>query len=59
MINDISKCNGELPTGKCPLREECKRYTIKAKAWQSYAPFEIDFKDGKCEHFIQNKKKDK
>ena len=44
---DISKCTGEL----CPIKNQCKRYTVKASEWQSYIepPFRIEGCKFKCD----------
>jgi hypothetical protein len=51
---DISKCNNT----KCPLKENCYRYTVKSGFWQSYADFQFTItEDGKveCDYFWDNK----
>ena len=44
---DISKCTGEL----CPIKDLCKRFTVKASEYQSYIepPFRIDGWRFKCD----------
>lgn len=41
---DISMCKNE----KCPLRQDCYRFTAKPNEHQSYAEFD----EANCEYFI-------
>ncbi len=47
---DISKCTNE----KCPLKEKCKRWRIKAGKYQSYMDFNFivdKYGIAHCTHF--------
>ena len=51
---DITKCKGT----RCPVREDCYRYTAPASEWQSWfavAPVSDDEKG--CDMMIDNKRK--
>ena len=43
---DIAKCDND----KCPLKEQCYRWTSEPDEYQSYAHFEPD-KEGECEYY--------
>ena len=45
-MSDITKCEGQ----RCPVKEQCKRYTAKESFKQSYF-MESPIKDNKCEMF--------
>lgn len=47
---DIAMCKGQ----DCPLKENCYRYTANPCEYQSYF-LHPPHKDGKCEHFWDNK----
>lgn len=50
---DISMCENQ----KCPSRKSCQRYTaIPNGYWQTYADFEVEEGDDKCEYYLDNKK---
>lgn len=49
----ISMCEGS----KCPIKQECSRFTSKASEWQAYlvvAPY--DYRLNECEMYIDNTK---
>ena len=46
--NDITMCFAE----KCPIKEQCHRYTCKPDRFQSYSDFSFLIKeDNKCEYY--------
>ena len=44
---DITMCSGE----KCPLKENCYRYTAKPNEFRQAYFMEPPVSEGKCEHF--------
>jgi len=50
---DITMCHGD----DCPLKNKCYRYTAYADPYGQSIFTEIHYKDGKCNHFWDNKGK--
>jgi len=53
---DITKCHGI----NCPLKKQCKRYTLKAGEYQSFfvdPPFKKVGETTECKYFCDNKNK--
>jgi hypothetical protein len=47
-------CNGN----NCPIKEQCKRYTLPADATNQWYFTELPIKDGKCDMFWGDKADD-
>ena len=51
---DISMCFG----AECPLKEQCYRFTAKPDEFRQSYFADPPIKDGKCDYFWPNKKKE-
>ena len=52
---DITMCSGE----KCPLKENCYRYTAKPNEFRQAYFMEPPVSEGECEHFWRDDRESK